>query len=287
MLALAGSAGCNLILDFDLPTGEATDSALQTPDTTPSDAAADATIVYDAPPDTTCSSCVFRSCAAALTLVPESAVVHLDPDEAGPVAPFDVYCNQTLAGGGWQLVSVTPPGGVIPPGSTAPVAFVGPEICLDPAAPCAGHIAPSQVSTAVELAIVDESGAYLVLTQFSGAPGSALRYLSLEQTLTTSADCTAPHVCGSATLDPSLAIATTSGYPMAYAPPLLQWWRLGGWWIGAGVSAGNSAGNVFRTSYGFVNWLSTRATPDGTSTLLAEGQQTIWLRVPALPSTTP
>jgi hypothetical protein len=227
-----------------------------------------------------------RNCASAISANPAapSGVVTIDPDGSGPTEPFNVYCEQTLATGGWQLVSVVPQGGVVPPGATAAIPFVGAAYCLDPTTGCAGQIHPSQVSAALEIAVLDvTTGDYLVLTQFSATAESALRFFSLEKALTTSDLCTAPHACSNATLDPDLVV-TTSGYAMAYTPPLLQWWRLSGWYIGAGPVAGSMDGNVFRTSYNRVNALSTRATAAGLSTIRAQGNQRVYARLPAVPA---
>jgi hypothetical protein len=219
-----------------------------------------------------------RNCASIAT----SGTVQIDVDGSLPAEAFPVYCDQSFAGGGWQLVSVVPQGGVIAP-STTPVPFLGSANCQDLTTPCAGHIHPSQVTAATEIAILDvTTGEWLLLTQFSGSDTSSLRYFSLELAITNSDVCTAPHVCTSATLDPNLA-ATTSGYAMAYAPPLLQWWRLGGWYVGAGPVAGSMTGNVFRTNYAWANALSTRATADGVSSIRDEGTQRVYARVPAIP----
>jgi LruC domain-containing protein len=47
-----------------------------------------------------------RSCAALLTAgFSQSGVYTLDPDGPGGVAPFETYCEQALAGGGWTLIA--------------------------------------------------------------------------------------------------------------------------------------------------------------------------------------
>lgn len=321
LLVLSLSVGCTFVLDFsDDPAPDEPDSPppMREPDAPPPPCAngvldGDETAIDCGGP--TCDPCQAgavclaardcvsgacalgfceehpRNCASILAARPtapsEVELIDLDGD-AGALEPFFVYCEQMLMGGGWQLVSDVPQGGVVPP-ATTPVAFVGPGFCTDPATPCSGQIHPSQVLAETEVAIRDvATGDSLILSNFSASAMSGLRYLSLERSLTTSDLCTDPHVC-SVALDPDL-VATTSGYPMAYTPPLLQWWRLGGWYIGAGnatYGAGSMAGNVFRTNYNFMNALSTRATAAGMSTIQAAGEQRVFVRVPAVPVTGP
>lgn len=283
--ALALLGGCSLILDFGGSGGEeAADGAPVIDGATAVDAAPtpDATPVADAPP-----TGFPRSCAAVKAADPRAASGVTTIDDDGPTGPLDprqAYCEQTLAAGGWELLSIVPYGGVAEGGVVVPI--MGEATCLDPVAACAGHLAPAQVSTQTEILIQDLSaGEHLILSGFSASATSALRYWSRELVLTTGEACTAPHVCNSSELDPALELVT-SGYAMAYTPPLQQWWRQGGWWIGAGATPGSGAGNVFRTSYAAVNWLSTRATPAGTSTIRAQGTQRVFARVPVSTSDT-
>lgn len=58
-------------------------------------------------------ACVYSSCLALQDNMPAapSGVYPLDPDGAGDGAPFDVYCDMDLDGGGWTLVMKVNGGG--------------------------------------------------------------------------------------------------------------------------------------------------------------------------------
>lgn len=223
-----------------------------------------------------------RSCASALAATggATSGVFTIDADGAGTGAARQAYCEQAIAGGGWELMSSIPAGGVKnAAGVLQPV--VSAATCLDPTASCNGHLDPAQVTPQTEILIVDAGGDFIRLSGFSASATSSLRYWSRETALTTGDSCTSPHVCNTTTADPALTLAT-SGYAMAYTPPLIQWWRWGGWYIGSGANASIMSGNVIRASYLGNNTLSTRATAGGTSTARASGAQRIFARIPAV-----
>ncbi len=55
-----------------------------------------------------------RACADLLALDPTAGtgIYLIDPDDDGPVAPFDVFCDMDREGGGWTLVLVSSDDGV-------------------------------------------------------------------------------------------------------------------------------------------------------------------------------
>lgn len=67
------------------------------------DAAIDAKRFDDA---TTTTPLPPKNCADALADMTTDGIVTIDPDGAGGAPPYQVYCNQTTAGGGWTLVWV-------------------------------------------------------------------------------------------------------------------------------------------------------------------------------------
>jgi hypothetical protein len=84
-------------------------------------------------------------------------------------------------------------------------------------------------------------------------------------------------VCGNTSRDPALRVARTSGYPMLYNAPLVQWWRLGGWWVGANPNAA-VGGRLHASSYDGTTDLRSRVDANTSSVLQAGGHQLLLFR---------
>jgi hypothetical protein len=198
-------------------------------------------------------------------------VYSIDVDGSGPSAPFNVYCDMSTAGGGWQLVTVTRDGQPL----------IGSGYCLtpDPSVHCAGQLHPAQVSADSELLVRDSSnGAFIRYTGFSATAQSALRYFSRELTEDTSDVCgAANNVCANTTRDPELMIAGTSGFALDYSLPLKQWWRLGGWWVGGDPGADGDQGRIHKSSYRGTD-MRGRTNISQNSTLIGSGPQALFYR---------
>ena len=180
--------------------------------------------------------------------------------------PAERWCNQTIRGGGWTLLSV------IRPDATQ---IVGTSVCTTHSASttCAGRLPPTRVSASTELLIVDAStGDWIVLSGFS-ASGALARLAGAP--LPTSASCASG--CD-AVLDPELHVVATSGAALAHERPLRQWWRFGGWWMGGGAQAGNPCGAVLGLGYVGVHGQWSRSDASACGVRAASGAQEIYWR---------
>jgi hypothetical protein len=205
----------------------------------------------------------------------DSGSYFVDPDGlADEVEPFEVYCEMDLAGGGWQLVSVVR--------NDSDQLIVGDSFCtdLDVETACKGQIHSAQVSAHGQVLISEATGAHwMMYAHFSGTAESALRYFSRELTVVQDSWCSqGDNVCGDTARDPELAVAATSGHAVDFNPPLKQWWRLGGWWVGADPNAGRGDGRLHNSTYGAGTLLMRRSDADGNSARLSDGHQRLYYR---------
>jgi hypothetical protein len=217
------------------------------------------------------------SCAAILSANAQapSGAYRIDLDGAGSSDSIDVYCDMTTNGGGWQLISVV---------RRSPSALiVGAGYCTDPhpITACKGQLHPAQVSDAAEIMIRDfGSGDFLTYAGFSASASSGLRYLSRELTLDGSSDCGTfgENTCADTSADPALRVQVTSGYTLNYNEPLTQWWRYGGWWVGAPPNEADTLGVIHATGYTGLQSLNSRTTADGPSAVQSSGHQQLFFR---------
>lgn len=216
-----------------------------------------------------------RSCLSHLGDNPdaESGLYMIDPDGEGGDDPFEVYCDMETDGGGWQFVSAVD-------ASTGGVIF-GDVFCTDTtiAGNCRGRIHASQVSGGGQVLVVDDDNDQWVRYEgWSGDANSGLRYFSRELTLTASSDCgNADNTCG-AVLDSDLRVGRTSGHQIVTGGQLLQWWRFGGWWIGANPGSGNTQGRLHATKYDTTNDLRARTDSNLDTVLVGDGDQRLFYR---------
>ena len=199
--------------------------------------------------------------------------------------PFAVYCDMERGGGGWQLISVVR-------NDDNSQVIVDDRFCLDLSTQvaCKGRIHPQQVSAEGQVLVVDEEAdQWLYYEGFSASNESALRYFSRQRELTNGDDCgeQTEHICAYlGNPDPELSVGGTSGFEMNYNPPLQQWWRWGGWTIGAepgsGIgSSGNgvAVGRIHSSAYGVAyNVLRDRTAPLNDTELVGNGHQSLWYR---------
>ncbi len=216
-----------------------------------------------------------RSCSAILTADPlaSSGRYLIDVDGPGPTDAFSVYCDMVTDGGGWQLVSSAR-------SDVAQVIF-GDVFCTDPSPTqnCHGHMHPLQASASTAVMVLaPASGDYIVYDQFSGGASSALRYFTRELALSSSTSCTGTHVCADTSRDPALRVARTSGYPVVYEGPLVQWWLRGGWWVGANPNAGEPAGRIHHSGYNGSSDLRARASASESTVLQSADHQLLLFR---------
>jgi len=179
---------------------------------------------------------------------PDGAYV-IDPDGGGGSSPFQVYCNMTIDGGGWQLVSVRY--------QDIGVLFVD-AICTGIGADCSGTIPDAQLvpGLAPDLLFATTDNVYWLRLTGLNPPGSdsLLDVITLDRVLEESDDCipgngiSDDHYCNM-NLDAGLMVANSSPtYAPRYITLPAQFVRYGGIWLGNG--GGGSDDHVVSLNYG-------------------------------------
>ena len=216
------------------------------------------------------STCPAESCLQLHDLNPAlpSGSYWLDVDGAQ-----EIYCEMELAEGGWNLLSVVR-------SDESTLVIVDDNYCssIDIDEACKGKMPLSVKSSVEEVLILDlNSEDFLVYTDFSQS--GAFNYFTLERGLIYDSSCSSyGHTCGNSSLDPNLSISFTSGYTYNYNGPLIQWWRYGGWWVGANPSSGSQTGRVHASSYSTSHGLMNRSDANGSTSEQAAGHQALFYR---------
>ncbi len=215
------------------------------------------------------------SCLAIKQNVPEaeSGLYLIDIDgRDGEQAVAPTYCEMQIAGGGWELVSVVL-------GTSASQTIVGDGVCTA-LQECAGHLRPEVVGRASEILVASLDGAtWLLYDKFSGGSASALHYFTRNLELSTGSSCQAyDHVCDNTSRDPDLRVRETSGFVMAEAGNLRQWWLRGGWWVGAVPNPDQPRGRIHATGYNATNDIRSRASDNADTVSVYDGAQALYHR---------
>lgn len=158
----------------------------------------------------------------------------IDVDGVGGAAPFEVYCNMTIDGGGWQLVSVRY--------QDIGVLFAD-AVCTGIGSDCSGTIPDLQLvpGDAPDLLFATTDGVYwLRLTGLNPLGAySLLDVIALDRVLVNTDSCTGDNYC-SANLDTGLMVAGSSpNFVPRFATLPSQYARYGGIWLGNGGGSGS------------------------------------------------
>lgn len=133
-------------------------------------------------------------------------VYAIDPDGAGPNQPFNVYCNMTLDGGGWQLISVRH--------ADSGVLF-GNALCTGTGQSCSGTIPASQrvsgVAPELLFATVDSVHWLRVGGLAASGAGALLDVITLQRALTDAGCSSGSNYClALGAPDPNLQVQASS-----------------------------------------------------------------------------
>lgn len=165
--------------------------------------------------------------------LPDGAYV-IDADGVGGAGAFEVYCNMTIDGGGWQLVSVRY--------QDIGVLFAD-DMCTSIDADCSGTIPGEQLvpGDAPDLLFATTDGVYWLRLTGLNPPGSysLLDVITLDRVLADTASCTGNHYCN-VNIDAGLMVAGSSPnfVPRSVTLPS-QFVREGGIWLGNGGGSAN------------------------------------------------
>ena len=220
--------------------------------------------------DTTCAA---DNCLDIITQNSSAVdgVYWVDPDGSGS---HEIYCDMTTDGGGWSLISVIR-------NDDQTQVIVDNNYCssISTSENCKGKMPLIEAAFADEILVYDlGSNEYIIYEGFE--TNGAFGYFTLNKQLEFSSSCSSyGHVCGQA-IDPNLSIAATSGYTYNYNAPLYQWWRGGGWWIGAEPNSGNggAGGRVHATSYFTTHDLRNRAVANSGTGQVSADHQALYFR---------
>ncbi len=145
------------------------------------------------------------------------------------VGSYPVYCDNSIAGGGWQLISAR---------TRDTGSLFGDEICLDDQADCSGTIPAAQIDPDGTLMLLfatadRETWVSLAGLQPPGADG-LVDMITLDRTLGEANSCEYPHLCGSM-IEPDVALAGNStNFVPAVTSCKYLWATSGGLYCGAG-----------------------------------------------------
>ncbi|MCC6558988.1 MAG: DNRLRE domain-containing protein [Polyangiaceae bacterium] len=190
------------------------------------------------------AACSYASCKALHEAQPGlgSGTYTIDPDGPGWSAPYSVYCNMVLDGGGWQLISAR---------ATDSGALFANATCTQVDQSCSGTIPPAQryAGMTPHLLFATLDGVHWLHMAGLSSSGSAglLDVINLQRLLTTSDSCTGTHYCGPS-VDPGLHVHSTSpSFTARFTALTSQYSRSGGVWFGAG--GGGAANHVVSLNY--------------------------------------